>query len=101
LLHAAAFVGSIVALHTSGGSIRVSLTVPVICQDYRADARVVRRCNDEQPFTPPLGGIVLGKPYLRDAPRVPDEAEDAAPSTPPPAAHVTSNAALCLRCSFH
>ncbi|MGP6189390.1 MAG: hypothetical protein ACLPSH_04785 [Vulcanimicrobiaceae bacterium] len=100
MLHTLAFIGTIVALNTTtSGSIGVSMTVPVMCQDYRVGDKIVAHCNNEQPSTTPIAGVALGRPYLSGGAHVSDTAEQAAAIAP--AAAVINNASLCLRCSFH
>lgn len=83
MLHALALVGTIVALRTSSASFGVSITVPVICQDYRVGSQVVTRCNDGQPLTAPIGGVPLGRQYLPGSQHVVDPAQVPAPESAP------------------
>jgi hypothetical protein len=88
----------IIAFNTFGGSLSVSMTVPVICDDHRVGAQVVTRCNDGQPLMAPVGNVPLGRLYLPRVQHIADAAHAPAPSA---LAHPTSNATLCINCSFH
>ncbi len=97
MLHAIAFV-TIAALNTAVGSISVSATVPVICQDYQVGDKVVVRCNDKQPLAPPVGGVPFGQPHPPGVKPVANATQAPALVAPGPAGN---NATLCIRCSFY
>jgi hypothetical protein len=100
MLHALALAGTIAALHMTGGSTSVSMTVPVICQDYSVAGKLVTHCNDEQPPVT-VNGVPVGRPYLPGAARTSEASTPAAAVAPLAALPSPSNATLCVRCSFH
>jgi hypothetical protein len=100
MLHSLALAGTIAALHMTGGSTSVTMTVPLICQDYSVAGKVVTHCNDEQASVT-VNGVPLGRPYLPGRARTSDAANPAAAVAPVAVVPTSGNATLCVRCSFH
>ncbi len=105
MLAATAFV-TIAALNIAVGSVNVSATVPLLCQDYQVGDKIVAQCNDEPSIAPPAGGVPIGQPRppgVKPLANVIAAPANARPApvfivAPRPAAQ---NSTLCIGCTFY